>query len=242
MYVWYGTNEYNFEVLENPPQYEPTRCSRCGVVIKLGTDGYTVAPEGTFCERCANRERRPTQRPSPRKLKAVLPVNPNTSAIEIILSTRVQKRWRIKPDVRAHEPPAHWLGQWRVDLAQRADRSWVTLVTNVATLYTFVFPLKELGNGANFEKLFRLRLGFALVEVPSLAHWQDAPIVFATGNPRVAVGSMNDMRQGLSWPAPKESGAKDDEDHINGTPYFSLCSHFPDKEFARRLAAKGLNA
>ncbi len=24
MYVYYGTNEYNFEVLENPPEYEPT--------------------------------------------------------------------------------------------------------------------------------------------------------------------------------------------------------------------------
>jgi len=24
MYVWYGTNDYNFVVLENPPHYEPT--------------------------------------------------------------------------------------------------------------------------------------------------------------------------------------------------------------------------
>jgi hypothetical protein len=24
MYVYYGTNEYNFEVLQNPPEYEPT--------------------------------------------------------------------------------------------------------------------------------------------------------------------------------------------------------------------------
>jgi hypothetical protein len=41
MYVYYGTNEYNFEKLENPPDYEPTKCSKCGVVIKLGAEGFT---------------------------------------------------------------------------------------------------------------------------------------------------------------------------------------------------------
>ena len=33
MYVWYGTNEHNFEKLENPPAYEPTHCGGCGRVI-----------------------------------------------------------------------------------------------------------------------------------------------------------------------------------------------------------------
>ena len=36
MYVYYGTNEYNFEKLDNPPAYLPTKCARCGVVISLG--------------------------------------------------------------------------------------------------------------------------------------------------------------------------------------------------------------
>jgi hypothetical protein len=27
VYLWYGTNEYNFEKLPNPPAYEPTKCS-----------------------------------------------------------------------------------------------------------------------------------------------------------------------------------------------------------------------
>lgn len=30
MYVWYGTNEYNFDVIENPPSYAPTCCGECG--------------------------------------------------------------------------------------------------------------------------------------------------------------------------------------------------------------------
>ena len=52
MYVYYGTNEHNFEKLENPPAYEPTHCGGCGRVIVLGTDGSSVGPEGYRCEEC----------------------------------------------------------------------------------------------------------------------------------------------------------------------------------------------
>jgi hypothetical protein len=53
MYVWYGTNEYNFEKLPNPPSFEPTRCATCGKVISLGEDGCTMQGRQYFCERCA---------------------------------------------------------------------------------------------------------------------------------------------------------------------------------------------
>jgi DNA-directed RNA polymerase subunit RPC12/RpoP len=56
MYVWYGTNEYNFVKLPNPPSYEPTKCSKCGRVIKLGTDGYTQSAKEYWCEKCSARE------------------------------------------------------------------------------------------------------------------------------------------------------------------------------------------
>ena len=53
MYVWYGTNEYNFEKLQNPPAFEPTLCTCCESVISLGEDGYTIMPnEGYVCETC----------------------------------------------------------------------------------------------------------------------------------------------------------------------------------------------
>ena len=241
IYVWYGTNEYNFEKLENPPHYEPTLCDRCGVVIKLGTDGYSVGPKGTICERCNYEEHyQPTakagRRVVPRKLKPQLPVNSNPDAIEIILSAQVRKNWRVEPTVRATEPPAHWLGQWRLDFGRKPDRTRWALVTNVATLYTFVFPVKELGRRENFEKLFRLRLGFAIVDAPKLALWKEATIIFAAGNPRMAVGSMNNMRQHLAWRTETSVGPmKDDEDWINQTPFLSLPEAFPDKAFAERL-------
>ncbi len=52
MYVWYGTNEYNFEKLENPPEYEPTRCSVCGKVIVLSEGGYAACGDTYTCMRC----------------------------------------------------------------------------------------------------------------------------------------------------------------------------------------------
>ncbi len=58
IYVWYGTNEYNFEKLENPPSYNPTKCSRRGIVIKLGTDGYSQLGDQYWCEKCGLIERK----------------------------------------------------------------------------------------------------------------------------------------------------------------------------------------
>lgn len=53
MYVHFGTNEYNFEVLENPPNYKPTKCGRCGAVIVLANGGYSQGADGYRCGKCA---------------------------------------------------------------------------------------------------------------------------------------------------------------------------------------------
>lgn len=52
MYVYCGTNAYNFEQLPNPPAYEPTHCQHCGRVISLGEDGYSIAGGEYFCGAC----------------------------------------------------------------------------------------------------------------------------------------------------------------------------------------------
>jgi hypothetical protein len=56
MYVYYGTNEYNFEKLPNPPQYEPTKCSECGKVIDLGHEGHSVLGNQYWCDPCTARQ------------------------------------------------------------------------------------------------------------------------------------------------------------------------------------------
>jgi hypothetical protein len=112
----------------------------------------------------------------------------------------------------------------------------VALLTNIATLYTFVFPLRELDRGRNFENVFRMRLSFALHDAPALAPWVQASVVFAAGNPRQTVGAMNDMRHQLAWkPLTTDVPFRSDEDLINGTPYLCLAETFPEREFSKRL-------
>ncbi|MEW6730860.1 MAG: hypothetical protein AB1489_05960 [Acidobacteriota bacterium] len=55
IYVWYGTNEYNFTKLENPPEYQPTKCASCNKVINLGEDGYVVkGKDDYYCLECSD--------------------------------------------------------------------------------------------------------------------------------------------------------------------------------------------
>lgn len=54
MYVHYGTNEYNFEKLENPPDYEPTRCAKCNSIIRLGEEAYSMKGGKYFCTECTD--------------------------------------------------------------------------------------------------------------------------------------------------------------------------------------------
>lgn len=69
MVVWYGTNEHNFEKMPDPPSYEPTHCSKCGTVIKLGTDGFTQSGDEYWCENCAAKGmQKKTRRTSPSRL------------------------------------------------------------------------------------------------------------------------------------------------------------------------------
>ncbi|GIW41970.1 MAG: hypothetical protein KatS3mg076_2547 [Candidatus Binatia bacterium] len=56
LYVWYGTNEYNFEKLENLPQFRASFCARCHRRIRLGTDGYIIRSGKYWCEECGTRD------------------------------------------------------------------------------------------------------------------------------------------------------------------------------------------
>ncbi|UCG42990.1 MAG: hypothetical protein JSU73_14230 [candidate division WOR-3 bacterium] len=79
MYVWYGTNEYNFEKLADPPKFRATFCRSCHRRIRLGTEGHTVMPDGTYyCEACADRQliglvpgmMRPPDEPSQKEVRS----------------------------------------------------------------------------------------------------------------------------------------------------------------------------
>ena len=52
-YVLYGTNEYNFRKLDNPPAFDPIRCAKCSKVINLGSDGWSLTGGKYFCQDCS---------------------------------------------------------------------------------------------------------------------------------------------------------------------------------------------
>lgn len=54
MYVYFGTNEYNFHKLENPPKYKPTRCCTCKQIIRLGEGGFSIKGGKYYCEKCSS--------------------------------------------------------------------------------------------------------------------------------------------------------------------------------------------
>ena len=54
MYVYYGTNEYNFEKLAKPPDFKPTHCAKCQKVISLSEDEYVISGDEYFCIECPN--------------------------------------------------------------------------------------------------------------------------------------------------------------------------------------------
>lgn len=56
IYVYYGTNQYNFAKLENPPAYEPALCSGCGTRLNLGEGGYSLSQKGYFCLQCTDKQ------------------------------------------------------------------------------------------------------------------------------------------------------------------------------------------
>ena len=51
-YVNYGTNEYNFKKLSNPPSFESTRCYMCNTVINRMIDEYVMTKDGFCCSSC----------------------------------------------------------------------------------------------------------------------------------------------------------------------------------------------
>ena len=87
-----------------------------------------------------------------------------------------------------------------VDLADDADGGRWFMVTNIATLYTFLLPRPPRCSFAQFLESFRLRLRFALLAASPPLEWNPSEVIVVRGNPRAIVGSMNNMAQLLAWP------------------------------------------
>jgi hypothetical protein len=53
-YVYFGTNEYNFEKLKNPPKFKRRKCTICGGEIDKSLGGWSVLGEKIYCFKCTD--------------------------------------------------------------------------------------------------------------------------------------------------------------------------------------------
>ncbi len=86
MYVYYATNEYNFEVLENPPDYEPTHCNSCGSVIVLADGCYFSSHDGYRCGKCT-------------AAKPSISINDRTTPVLLVRHLQLRRRRRGAPNL-----------------------------------------------------------------------------------------------------------------------------------------------
>lgn len=56
MVAYYGTNDYNFVKLQDPPRFEPTRCAACREIVRLARDSYMRDSDRYYCAVCARKK------------------------------------------------------------------------------------------------------------------------------------------------------------------------------------------
>ncbi len=166
------------------------------------------------------------------------------SPVELILSQRAAKSLRIRQSGPASDDPPHFAAQWRVELCKDWAGRNRFLVTNLATLFTFLIPRAPDQVRARLEQEFRTRLGFALLRGEPLVEWKPAPIVYVRANPRKIIGSMNDMIYHLQFePTDAFRQAhpdRDEEDQLNLTPFSAIGTkdqlEVPDQAWSAAIA------
>jgi hypothetical protein len=62
MYVYYGTNKYNFWKLEEVPSFKPKHCATCNKIIIMSEGGFSQKGEEYWCYNCTNKQMRKISR------------------------------------------------------------------------------------------------------------------------------------------------------------------------------------
>ena len=140
----------------------------------------------------------------------------------------------MKPAERASDEPAHWLAQWRVELANDGYGHALFLITNAVTVYSFLIPRARRFTFDDLAEQFLMRLRFTLLAAQPPIDWQPGAIRAVRGVSASLIGTMNNMVWLLS--APRSAMVHESDVHIlNRTPFFAIPEHFPDKAFFGRL-------
>ena len=161
-----------------------------------------------------------------------------TVQIELILSKAASVS--LKPPALGlmTDSATHFLAQWRVESAEDHCRQAFYMVTNCATLYTFLLPRAPAMRWPDLVAAFRIRLRFALLAASPPAEINICGIIPVKGNPRKVVGSMNEMCFLLSRGC-TDPPTDDPERELNQVPMSAIGnkSHleFPDRTWEAKL-------
>ncbi len=99
MVVAYGTNEYNFEKLPDPPAFAPTHCSSCRAIIDLWRDAYSIMGDRYLCEECMRTRRTGTAGPAAASRRAGNPARPRgAEAVVASLERKLRRKTSILSD------------------------------------------------------------------------------------------------------------------------------------------------
>jgi hypothetical protein len=162
--------------------------------------------------------------------------------VELILSkaASIQLKQRVLKPMT--DTPSHFLTQWRVESAEDHRPEKFYMVTNCATLFTFLLPRTRDTRWPDLVTAFRTRLRFALLATSPPAEIAVSEIIAVKGNPRKVIGSMNEMcyllSQGCTNPP-----TDDPEGELNHTPFSAIRDNthfgFPDLVWQHRLNSLG---
>jgi hypothetical protein len=159
-----------------------------------------------------------------------------STPIELLFSTNTAKALRVKKMAPASPHPGNFLQQWRIELVDDRMGRKAILITNLATLFTFLIPQEPGCSLPLVLDTFLMRLGFSLLASNPPIEWKPSQIVPARGNPRAVIGSMNDMISMLTFRRDSDNlYGEDAEDFLNETPFSMIKMNSPGDEFLRRL-------
>lgn len=162
--------------------------------------------------------------------------------IELILSKIASLCLKQQPSRPMTDSPGHFLAQWRVETAEDHCREQFYIVTNCATLFTFLLPRTRAMRWLDLATAFRTRLRFALLAASPPAEIAISEIIPVKGNLRKVVGSMNEMCYLLSQGCTDPPTA-DPEGQLNHTPFSAIDTKthfgFPDLVWQAKLNELG---
>jgi hypothetical protein len=131
MYVWYSTNEYNFEVLKDPPPFEPTLCAGCGTRIVLPDGGYSSFEGKEWCARCGEED----DEAGNERNRGVDPLTSISDEEGLLLGELV--RATVRDQIKANDPPETGSTLRRLLAAGFDERNAIEHITAVLAAETY---------------------------------------------------------------------------------------------------------